>query len=225
MDRQSVSLIGPGHAPLPPAHYKQGFAILMAFTLWAIGYFIVKWIVDVSDARLLPEPIESRIPFVPGSVFTYLGLYPMFIFPLLWIRDEAAFSKVIRAYTALMLFCYLIFVAYPVRIERPEFAVTTFATWALSVVYRADNPPINCLPSVHVAMVFLSAFILREIRRDVGAAALLYAAAITLCTLTTKQHYIADGVVSLIVSYAVFQFVFHPDRVAKLFTRLRPIGD
>ncbi|HEY6402922.1 MAG TPA: phosphatase PAP2 family protein, partial [Blastocatellia bacterium] len=58
-------------------------------------------------------------------------------------------------------------------------------------LYSIDSAA-NCFPSLHVALAWLSALGLRDERRRAGALAMVWAALISISTLTTKQHYFAD---------------------------------
>ncbi len=192
------------------APYGQGIVTLLMFGVWAIGYFLIKKFLDYNALHSFDFALERRIPFAVNWTFVYLGLYPMYFIPLVLIRDDMAYKKAAVSYLAVMGICWPIFLLYPVTMVRPEFAVTDFATWVLDVIYRADTPPVNCLPSMHVAMVLMCGLVLWEVHRGWGALALAYAFSIAASTVLTKQHYVVDSVASMatvtVVYLAVYRF-------------------
>lgn len=204
--------------PLPPpagspsrrfiSLYWQELLTVFMFAAWAGGYFLIATKIDPAHTEHIGMRIDRQIPFIPDFVFIYIGLYTMYVYPYLLVKDKEFFKVFTGAYVTLIVIIYTVFILFPVSIVRPEIQVTDFTSWTLGIVYSLDKP-VNCFPSSHVAMTLMSALTIWEINRLWGAAAIFYALAIAVSTLFLKQHYVLDVVVSMVITgivyYAYFQ--------------------
>lgn len=192
------------------APWGQGIVSLVLFGIWAVTYFIIKFFIDPNTVRFFSFALDQWIPFNANWTFIYLALYPLFFIPLLAIRDDLLFRKTAWSYVSVMALIWPVFLMYPVSYVRPTFEVVNFATWILDVIYRADSPPYNCLPSMHVAMVFLSGLVMWQVNRFWGLGTFALALGVAVSTTLTKQHYVVDSVASLtvvtVVYFAFFKF-------------------
>ncbi|WNG57717.1 phosphatase PAP2 family protein [Archangium gephyra] len=66
--------------------------------------------------------------------------------------------------------------------------------------------PASCLPNLHVAAAFVSAFAVVGERR--APLLVAWAALIWGSTLTTRQHYVVDGVAGLLLALAVWALFY-----------------
>lgn len=186
---------------------RQALVAIFMFGFWAGGYFLIGRYTNVSEAVEFTTWLDSRIPFKPTFVWFYLTIYMVFLIPFVLVRESRFFREVSYAYITLMLICYSVFLIYPVVMHRPSLEVTDFSTWALSKVYGND-PPVNCFPSMHVAMAMLASLVVFEINRPQGTFLILLTFFIAASTLLTKQHYIADVLVGLLLAIAVYYIYF-----------------
>jgi membrane-associated phospholipid phosphatase len=76
------------------------------------------------------------------------------------------------------------------------------------VIYDSDVEH-NCLPSLHVAQVYLAALSCNLVHRGVGKAALAWATLVALSTLFTKQHYVLDVVAGFALGLAAYLAFLH----------------
>jgi membrane-associated phospholipid phosphatase len=93
------------------------------------------------------------------------------------------------------------------------------------------DTPANCCPSLHVSTAFLTAFIfidssseggVRRERRGYLAIYLVWAFAIAVSTLTTKQHYLVDVVTGFVLALAHYWVFFRLARYDE--AKLAPAG-
>lgn len=187
-------------------YWQEALTFLM-FLVWSGGYFWISTLVNVEEGYSLGLQIDDKIPFIPEFVLIYVGLYPMFFLPFLLVKDNEYFKIFTGAYITVMFVCYSVFLLFPVSIVRPVLEVTDFPTWVLSIVYSNDKP-VNCFPSTHVAMTTMAALTIWEINRLYGALAILYAAAIAASTLLTKQHYVLDVVIAIVLTLIIYYAYF-----------------
>jgi membrane-associated phospholipid phosphatase len=198
---------------------------VLMFGIWAAGYFTISHVIQGHNTSTLPRlDLDRRIPFIPEFVFIYLSIYPLFLLPFFYIRNAAFFRIFSLAYITVMLVCYGTYLTYPVAMERPSFDEHSFATWALMIVYNTDNP-LNCFPSMHVAMSLLASLTLMEVHRVRGLLALLLTILIAVSTLFIKQHYILDVVAAMVLTLLVYSLYFRQRIVDVLFENFQRIED
>ena len=171
-------------------------------------YFVLA-ILTRSRPTSVPElPLDRVIPLVPGWMLVYGSLYVfVIILPLLVVRERGLIRRAMQGYLLVMSVSYVGFLLYPTSAPRPDAVIgDDFAAWTLRLAYSLD-PPYNCFPSLHVAYAFVSALACYRVHRGVGVAAVVWATLISISTVFTKQHYVADviaGAAAAGVAYAVF---------------------
>jgi membrane-associated phospholipid phosphatase len=198
------------------AYWQELLTVLM-FVVWSGGYLIIAQSIDPSHTEHIDMRVDHKIPFIPQFVFIYIGLYTMYVYPYLLVRDKDFFKVFTGAYITVMIIVYSIFLLFPVSIVRPQIEVTDFSTWTLSIVYSLDKP-VNCFPSSHVAMTMLSALTIWEINRFYGIFAILYALGIAVSTLFLKQHYVLDVVAALFITGIVY-YAYFKQRITQVLGR------
>ncbi len=187
--------------------HEQSLLALVMIAIWAAGYFAIAYATEAQATRTLPTfRWERELRLTPEFVFIYLTIYPTFVLPFLFIRQKDFFRLFSFAYITVMCICYLVYFFFPVSIERPTLSVTSFSTWVLEMVYRADRPW-NCFPSMHVAMSLLAALTILEVHRIRGLLTLLLTLWIAYSTILIKQHYVLDVVAALALTFAI-HFVY-----------------
>ena len=184
--------------------YAQILLALLMFGIWAAGYYFVAFITEAQTTHTLPTLTwERQVPLTPEFVFIYLTIYPTFLLPFLFIHQKDFFRLFSFAYITVMCVCYLVYLVYPVSINRPELVVHSFSTWVLGIVYGADRPW-NCFPSLHVAMSLLAALTIFEVHRIRGMLTLLLTFWIAFSTVLIKQHYVLDVVAAMLLTATIY---------------------
>ncbi|MGC4117755.1 MAG: phosphatase PAP2 family protein [Myxococcales bacterium] len=176
----------------PDAWPRWALVGLVMFTLWATIYLLVSRLPDPSRVHYFSTELESNMLLRPAYALLYVLLYPIFVLPFFSVRDPAVMRRLVISYLVMIVFCSVVFVAFPVGVERPPMpAQDDLGTWVLSMVWATDVSW-NCMPSEHCMAAMLAALACWESDKRVGAFAFLATLCIGLSTLFTKQHYLVD---------------------------------
>ncbi len=162
--------------------------------------------------RQLPMTwIDERVPFIPETIFLYLSEYPLFFSVYLLARDMKNLNKYLYSFLFIQIFSVVIFMLWPTTYPRDLFPLTPdldrFSMYFFSALRSADSPN-SCLPSLHVSSCYLSAFVFLDEQRKKFPVFFLWASAVGVSTLTTKQHYIVDVVAGFVMA-VFFYWVVH----------------
>jgi hypothetical protein len=155
-----------------------------------------------SPASVLPwiiQPWTAVIYIVGGVAFALV--------PFVYHGSWRGIGFVIVCFTASTLMAFFIYWAWPVSMVRPEFAGGTLGERLLNWVFLVDKPA-NCFPSLHVIFAVLGALLID--RAGVGRVERrlwwAFAAAVSMTTITSGQHYFIDvpgGVTVAIAGYVL----------------------
>ncbi len=185
-------------------------AVLTAgiLALFSGGYFGVGHSVDASEARELATTFDAAIPFVPWTIYVYLGVFPTAFAPLFIVRSRRLFRRLAAAYATVIVISLFLFAVLPVtsaelRPDLSALALSGFTGWCVRLIYSLD-PPVNLFPSLHLSIASLSAAGLWRARRAYGAVAFPVVAAIAVSICTVKQHFVIDGVAGIILALAIY---------------------
>lgn len=193
------------------AKYTREIWLGIVLFLFIVPYFIINGFSHGRTRLDLYTFIEQHIPVIPFTVLIYISVFFMVFVPYLFIKDAQRFKHVAWSYTVVMCFAYLVFLVFPIKAVRPEILGTSFFNQALGWLYSLDNP-YNNFPSLHVALAFLSAKWVNLQDKTWGKWMILWAILITLSTLTTKQHTLADviaGAAVGLLGYWIFYRLQH----------------
>ena len=159
-------------------------------------YFVVAVAIPARRALTLSSTLDRLIPLVPAWAYVYGAIYSVAVVPLFIVRDARVLRRVALGFMAINLLAGLVFLAFPTRMERPEWVglpAGSFTQWSMGLIYALD-PPVNCLPSLHVANAFYVGSVARSFDRRVGRFMFALAFLIAFSTLLVKQHYLLDVV-------------------------------
>ena len=153
-------------------------------------------------------PLDTWVPLSPIWVWMYAFIFLIAVLPTAFINERKLFYKMAMAYGVVQCVAFIMFVAYPVRMTlRPEtIPIDSFHTWGLQLCYFVDKP-VNCCPSLHVAMAFMGALCTYKADRFIGQLAIGLAVLISLSTMFVKQHFLLDVTVGLVLSTTAFHFL------------------
>jgi membrane-associated phospholipid phosphatase len=166
-----------------------------AFYLGNAGYFML-------------TPLDHSVPFLPWTSFIYVMLYPFLFHMCFSIKSYENLNKALYAFLFLILSTCLVFILYPVAYPRDFYPLPYENSPGVNLlrVIRFLDRPVNCFPSLHVSNVFLFSFVFWHECKKRFVLFMLISTAISLSTLTTKQHYILDvigGLTSAAIIYLV----------------------
>lgn len=185
---------------VPPVHAgNRGVAIAGGYAAFCLLYLGASHLGSREPLLLAPSILDRAVPFVPWTIWLYLGQFPLTFLALWWAADDETRSRTCYAMLAATLVAFAVFVAYPTTAERAGVGLPGATGLAYRLVYRVDVPT-NCFPSLHVALAALSAAGLAAHGRGARAGAIGGAVLIAASTVTTKQHYLVDAVGGLVVA-------------------------
>ncbi len=177
---------------------KKWYIAITLWLSWTILYCLVNVFVHDSAFYSYETIFDSWFPFIPFFSLIYISMFFVIWIPIFELKDMRAY---VYGFISVIAFTLPFFLFFPSQIVRPEFAVTGFFTWLMSVLYAADFPH-NLFPSTHVSLVLFSALVYNK-KWYYGVFAL-----IALSTLFTKQHFVLDVMLGLIVGtlgYLVYE--------------------
>lgn len=188
--------------------FNAGFIALLGV---GILYLITNHIHMAPPQLLEMSRLDLMIPFIPGTIWLYHSDILLFIATFLLCKDLLTANKYLYAFVGIHILSNIVFLAWPTTYPRNEFllnpATTDSWTYAFFAHFRSIETPANCFPSLHVGSVFVSAFSLLDRKRWIYYPFLLWAIAVSISTLTTKQHYIQDvfaGLFLAVLMYGIF---------------------
>jgi hypothetical protein len=164
--------------------------------------------IHLSIQRLAPPPIwragdalVGLTPFLPWTVWIYLLFFPLMVVtgafqpPGRWVRLAAAWA--LASVTT-----WILVLLVPVTFARPDpAALGSVHGWVLGRVYRHDPAHVT-FPCLHSAITWISWYALRDRGPRLRAGLFVLAAAITLSTMTTRQHLAIDNAAALAIAWA-----------------------
>lgn len=159
----------------------------------------------VGRPRELRSPLDERIPFRPGWVWVYSGLYyPAILYANLVVESSRQFAYLATSYLLLlagqMAFFLLVPVTTPER-WRARNGGRGLSQRFLALIQRFDARS-NSFPSMHTSVAMLTAI---HLQASVGPWAFVFPVLIGLSCLYTKQHYLIDVPAGAALGWATFQ--------------------
>lgn len=153
----------------------------------------------------LYHPLDDKIPFIGLFVYIYNMFYPFVFLSLYWLykKDEKAYFKAVIAGVMGYLICDIIFLFMPTIMYRAEFdSIGPLTDLVIKITYLADNPPLNCFPSIHCLFCFqvIYSYLFSKYNDNKKKFfIILFLILIILSTLFVKQHFVYDVIGSLLV--------------------------
>jgi hypothetical protein len=186
--------------------------------MWLVSLvFLLAWY-GLGKLELWREPVElpltaldHAIPFIPGTVWIYGTFTWASLLAWLTAPDRKAMARSFGVIAIASVVCGLCFVVFPTTYPRhlwplPAGAMEAGGALRELAEIRASDSPTNCLPSLHVALVWglgltWSSWLERKWLKPLP---LMWAVTVSICTLTTKQHFVVDVPAGLLVGLFAF---------------------
>lgn len=185
---------------------RYALKVFAVYAVWGVLYTVIGEWAMLRETHSLETGLDTLIPFVPAFEFAYAVCYLLPLVPVAVLTDRGRFDRLLLAFVVVTSIAFLVFVLFPVRCPRPEFAVDSAATRLLSLEHALDRP-VNNFPSLHAAVALLILLYCRGKSRILDL--LLLVATIGICAgaLFVKQHFVADIVAGLLLSALVASFI------------------
>jgi membrane-associated phospholipid phosphatase len=168
--------------------------------------------VHLFEPQYLPmSRLDHAIPFIPQTIWIYTSdLVLFFAAYILCTRIETA-NKYLWAFFALQTVSVAIFWLWPTTYPREFFPLPADLDAASHYIFshlRLTDSPANCLPSLHVSSCYLAAYAQKGESPKRFWIFFVWATLVSISTLTTKQHYIADVIFGFIFGYGAYWVFF-----------------
>ena len=148
--------------------------------------------------------------FWPLSAWIYWSDYALVFVAFQRCRAPGTTARFVYALAALVVVGTGVHWLWPTVYPRELYPLAPDGTGGITgylfARFRAADTAASCMPSLHVAASYLAAFAALEGGRRHAGWLVVWATAIFASTLTTKQHYLVDGVAGLALA-AVTWFV------------------
>jgi membrane-associated phospholipid phosphatase len=208
---QTKTLLGNWSLPLfMTKENKYVTGVVLAFV--AVALYLPANHIHIFPPQELPRGwIDMMVPFMPYTVWIYLSEYLFFIAVYMTCKNMTNLNKYFYSFLTLQSVSVLIFWVWPTTYPRDLFPLPDDlgrVTYYLFNTLRMTDTPANCCPSLHVSSVYLSAFIFLNEQRKKFPFFFLWATAVAVSTLTTKQHYVVDVIMGFIMAIAT-HWIFH----------------
>jgi hypothetical protein len=137
---------------------RERIAIILVITATYFLYHPLAIYTNTLPYHAPVTPLDTWIPLSPIWTYIYAFIFLITVLPTAFINERKLFHKMALAYLLVQCVAFSIFVLFPVRMTlRPEnILIDSFHTWGLQLCYFVDKP-VNCCPSLHVAMAFIDA--------------------------------------------------------------------
>ena len=196
---------------LIPAYGRWPLIFAAAFqcaVFWGAKYAAAGW-----HHYHMATALDSAVPLLPWTVAVYVGAFPFWAanYVLALRQGEDRGFRLLAADFLGKVVCLGLFLLLPTATVRPEIPSEALLGRCLALVYALDTPD-ALFPSLHC---FNSWLCWTGIRGQKGVPAwyrafsLLFALAVAVSTLTTKQHVLVDAIAGLALGELCWQAAGH----------------
>jgi len=178
-----------------------------------LGYFVLGLTQDPLEAGELRLGIDDAIPLIPATMYCYVWVYTVMLYPAFVIRERRLFVRTTLAYTVVVVISLSFYALMPVtsihiRPDVSQLDMSVFHNWGLRVNYALD-PPMNLFPSLHLSIATLAALCAWRARPLWGYLAIPLVLGIAVSIVTVKQHFVVDGVAGLVLGGGCYWAFVH----------------
>ena len=201
--------------------------ILLYWPIHSIWYELLRICFLDDKVLLIESPLDAKIPFCEWFIIPYCTWYfciaAIVIYPL-FKSDRREFLRSNLVLMGAMLIPMFICTFIPNGIDealRPDFDALgrdNFAIDLVKMIYAADTPPRNVMPSMHVSISFAMFFVILQSKtmcKSVYAKLLsgIWCVMISASTVFIKQHSILDVYAGIAVAVIVALIGYFGERI------------
>jgi membrane-associated phospholipid phosphatase len=135
--------------------------------------------------------IDRAVPLTEWTIWLYCSYYVFLFLPFVFCRDDVRAARVLYSLMAAAMIACVIFLLWPTRAESQHVSYDGLTGLLWRFVQGVDRPG-NYFPSLHVANACIVARALAREGRSWRTIAPIWAFAIIVSTVTTKQHFFID---------------------------------
>lgn len=193
---------------------KELCLLLLVLPINYLTYYGARFLVRNNYHYSLPVLFEDKIPFIPWTVIFYWGCAITWIINYyLGVRDGKENNyRFIKAHYIGEIIAFIIFVAFPTTMVRPEITQNDLFSNIVKIQYFLDEPN-NLLPSIHCYASWLSFIVVaknKHIPMWYKWISFISAILVFISVLTIKQHLFVDiiaGILLAEISYLIAKYI------------------
>ena len=152
--------------------------------------------------------LDNSIPIIPWTITIYWGCFLFWAAVFTYVSSLPLKNacRLIFAHFLGIFICFVTFLILPTTNVRPNLQENDIWSFCMRLLYAVDAPD-NLFPSIHC---FSSWLCWVAVRREkscpwwVRWGTLLFAAAICISTMTTKQHVFADVIAGILIAEVIY---------------------
>lgn len=192
---------------------KEKYKPLLYCTSLVIYQSILYLIAKLSpfNITLIGSNLDNKIPFIDEFIYFYISWYLMiFIVPyIIYKNDKNIFKKYAITVFTCNTFIFFIYFLYPTTINRPNIIVKDITSFITYVIYKLDDPILNCFPSMHclISFIYIYVFLFEDKLSKYKMPIIIWSLLIILSTLFVKQHVLLDVFGAFIISLVIYLIV------------------
>ena len=186
--------------------------VILPFWVVSSFYFLIPFIRNPIDAPQVFIDFDNLIPFIWWMIAPYYFYYIFLIMPLI-IKDKIFLNHFVNVSLMLLSISYVIFIFWPISCAPVMSSVTQNPLSFLYSTVEIEWLKQNGFPSVHVTISSFTALVLGAYKPRYRIIFLICAFLVSLSTFLAKQHFIADALSGLLLSYLGFLYWNHSLKV------------
>jgi hypothetical protein len=190
-------------------HPSRVTSIARVFWLWFKTYFAAQKKTKTENATIIETSLDDRIAPDEQAIYPYLFAC-LYILYVVWVLlDQIShknYQHAHKAFKELILEAEEIFLEFPTRMSNRNRIFHPLTRFVQTI-----DGPTNCFPSLHVALITLSYFIMdHEAKTETLLHSALRKSCIDICrsTMKTKQHSMIDVIGGLVITERKFEKYF-----------------
>jgi hypothetical protein len=164
--------------------------------------------VHLTVQRLAPPPLwrpgerlVGLLPFLPWTVWIYLSFFPFLVVTGALLPADR-WRRLALAWTLASVASWTLVLLAPVTFPRPDLGgAAPIHAWILARLWAVDAAHVT-FPCLHAAATWICWHALRDRGPKVRAGLFALAVAITLSTMTTRQHLATDNAAAFAIAWA-----------------------
>ena len=168
---------------------NQWRAMACGYVAFMVLYLGAAAVTPSAPRTIAAGALDARVPFLAWTIWIYFTQYALLPAAIVRARDDSDRTHTLYSMLAATAIAAVIFVAWPTQIERQPYTAAGLTGHAWRLLYLLDTP-LNCFPSLHVALAAIAGAALW--RRGDCVLAVAWPSLIAFSTLTTRQHVVVD---------------------------------
>ena len=183
---------------------RAALRLLILFLVQLAVYYGAKFLIRGRPMLCMTLPVDDRIPLMPWTIVIYFGCFFFWIvnYVLILRAEQGESCRFFRAELMGKIVCFIIFVAVPTTLPRPQIEGAGVFSALMRQLYTVDAPD-ALFPSLHCFVSWMCVIGLRGkscIPAGWKAASAVIAVLVFCATLTTKQHVLVDAIAGVLLA-------------------------